>query len=158
MKLSNSLYYPAFAATMLFLVLVFVPRKEIKKIFWFSLLWGTGVDMFLILLFKLLNFYHYINAEPFDFYGSPIFINLTWSTAVILFIHFLPARKEKYILPLYVGMYALLGVFIGVFLLKAGLIVETHWNELLRFPVIYLWFFMCHKHYLHLKRKDGDTI
>lgn len=158
MKLPNSLYYPAFAVTMLFFVLAFVPRKEIKKIFWFSVLWGTGLDLILILLFKVLNLYHYVNADPFDFYGSPIFINLAWAAAVMLFLHFLPARKEKYILPVYISLYAVLGLFIGVFLTKAGLIVETHWNELLRFPVVYLSFYACYKHYQYLKKKDSETI
>jgi hypothetical protein len=83
-----------------------------------------------------LNLYHYVNADPFDFYGSPILINLAWAAAVMLFLHFLSARKEKYILPLYLSMYAILGMFIGVFLTKAGLIVETHWNGLLRVPVV----------------------
>jgi hypothetical protein len=118
LKLPNSLYYPAFALTMLFFVLVFVPRKEIKKIFWFSVLWGTGLDVLLVLLFKALNLYHYINADPFDFYGSPIFINLAWAAAVMLFLHFLPARKEKYILPVYISLFAVLGLFIGVFFLR----------------------------------------
>jgi hypothetical protein len=158
LKSSSSLYYPVFAFTMLFFALVFIPRKEIKKIFWFCLLWGTGFDFILIMLFKILNMYHYVKADPFDFYGSPIFINLAWAPAVMLFIHFLPARKEKYILPLYLAMYAMLGVFIGVFLTKAGLIVETHWNELLRFPVVYLAFYICYKHYQYLKKKDSRTI
>lgn len=143
---------------MFLFVLVFIPRKEIKKVFWFSLLWGSGVDLCLILLFKILNLYHYVKADPFDFYGSPIFINLAWAAAVLLFIYFLPARKEKYVLPLYISMYAVLGVFIGVFLNKAGLIVEIHWNELLRYPVIYLWFYGCYKHYQSLKKKDSETI
>lgn len=158
MKLSINLYYPAFALTMLFFVLVFIPRAELKKTFWFSVLWGTGLDLILVLLFKVLNIYHYVKAEPFDFYGSPIFINLAWAAAVMLFIHFLPARKEKYILPLYISLYAVLGMFIGVFLTKAGLIVETYWNELLRFPVVYLSFWIGFKHYQYLKTKDSETI
>jgi hypothetical protein len=143
---------------MLFFVLVFIPRKELAKTFWFSLLWGSGLSLILILLFKTLNLYHYVKADPFDFYGSPIFINLAWATAVMLFIHFLPVRKERYVLPLYLSMYAVLGVFIGTFLTKAGLIVEAHWNELLRFPVVYLSFYACLKHYQYLKKKDGNTI
>ncbi len=158
MSLSNSLYYPAFAFIMLFFVLVFVPRKELKKIFWFSLLWGTGLDVTLVLLFKALKLYHYVNADPFNFYGSPMFINLAWAAAVMLFIYFLPARKEKYILLLYIATYAMLGVFIGVFLTKAGLIVETRWNVLLRFPIIYLAFYGVYKHYQYLKMKDNKTI
>ena len=143
---------------MLLFVLVFVPQKEIKKIFWFSVLWGTGLDLTVILLCKYLNLYHYVNSAPFDFYGSPILLNLAWATAVMLFLHFLPDRKEKYILPVYISLYAGLGVFIGTFFENAGLLVETHWHELLRFPLIYVCFLACHRHYQSLKRRDSDTI
>ena len=152
------MYYPAFALTMLFFILVFIPRQKIQKVFWFSLLWGSGVDIILIWFFKLLNLYHYVKSDPFSFYGSPIFINLAWTAAVMLFIHFLPARKEKYVFPIYLAGFAMTGVFIGVFLKNAGLIVETHWNELLRFPVIFFWFYGCYLHYQYLKKEDSQTI
>lgn len=158
MNLSNSLYYPAFSLTMLFFVLVFIPQQEIKKIFWFSVLWGTGLDTVIILLCKLLNLYHYVNSAPFDFYGSPILLNLAWATAVMLFLHFLPERKEKYILPVYISIYAALGVFIGSFFKNTGLLVETHWHELFRFPLVYICFFACYKHYQSLKKSDSGTI
>ena len=158
MKLPNSLYYLAFALTMLFFVLVFIPRKILQKIFWFSTLWGVGLDLILILLFKKLNLYHYVNDAPLDFCGSPILINLSWACAVMLFIYFLPARKERYIIPLYLGTFALIGTFIGFFLINAGLIVETHWNELLRFPVVYLAFCAVYWHYQYLKKNDSQSI
>jgi hypothetical protein len=143
---------------MLTFVLVFIPKKELRKIFWFSVLWGVGLDLIVILLSRIFNLYHYVNFDPFNFYGSPIFVNLSWAPAVMLFIHFLPARNEKYVLPLYLSIYAMLGTFIGVFLTKAGLLVEVHWNELLRFPLVYACFYACHKHYQYLKKKDSDTI
>lgn len=157
-KLPNRLYYPAFALVMLFFVLVFIPRAKIQKFFWFSLLWGTGLDTALIWLFKSLNLYHYVNAEPFEFYGSPFFINFSWATAVMLFLHFLPLRKEWYVLPIYLSSFGLVGLYIGVFFTNAGLIVETHWNELLRFPLVTLCFYACYKHYRHLKIKDEVSI
>jgi hypothetical protein len=158
LSLSNRWYYPAFALTMLFFVLAFVPRKTIQKLFWFSLIWGVGLDTALILLFKALNFYYYVNAEPFEYLGSPFFINLSWAPAVILFFHFLPARTERFVLPVYIACYALLGTYIGVFLTNAGLIVDVNWNGLYRFPVVYLCFYACHKHYQYLKANDPDSI
>lgn len=158
MKLSNSLYYPALALIMLLFVLVFVPRKEIKRLFWFSVLWGTGLDLTIILIVKALNLFHYINSAPFEFYGSPIFINLSWAPAVILFFYFLPTSKIKYIIYIYISMYAMLGVFIGAFLKRAGLLIETHWYELLRFPLVYLCFYACYKHYQYLKSKYPDLL
>ena len=150
-ELSNKLYYPAFALTMFIFTLAFVPRKDIKTLFWFSLIWGSGVDMFLILLFRLLNLYQYVNAMPFDFYGSPLFINLSWSPAIILFLYFLPKRPEWYVFPLYLFAFGIIGTTIGVFLNNAQLIKEIHWNELFRFPVIVLWFWASSWHYHILK-------
>ncbi|HEX7714526.1 MAG TPA: hypothetical protein VF531_10955 [Bacillota bacterium] len=143
---------------MLALVIVFVPRREIKKLFWFSLLWGSMVDFLLVELFRLLNFYRYENSFPLEFYGSPIMLNLAWSQAIILFIHFLPRRKEWYVLPFYIAMFSMIGTAIGVFFKNAGLIREIHWNELLRFPVWVVWFYGVCWHYNRLRARDRTTI
>ncbi len=158
MELSNNLYYPAFALVMLFFVLVFIPRAEIKRLFWFSVLWGTGLDFIVVLLMKILNIYRYSNASPFVFYGSPIFLNLAWATAVLLFFYFLPVSKIKYILYVYIGIYAMLGVFIGAFLKEAGLLIEIHWHVLLRFPLVYGCFYACYRHYEYLRKKDSTLL
>jgi hypothetical protein len=46
---------------MLLLLLAFVPRPTIKKWFWFGMLWGSGMDIFLI---------HFLpqRKEPYIFY------------------------------------------------------------------------------------------
>ena len=143
----NSLYYLAYALTMFIVMLALVPRKEIKSLFWFSIIWGICVDLLLILLFRFLNLYIYVNDMPFDFYGSPILLNLSWSPAIILFIYFMPKRPEWYIFPLYLIAFGMIGTFIGIFLHNVGLLEEIHWHELLRFPVITSWFYAAWRHY-----------
>jgi hypothetical protein len=139
---------------MLLLLLAFVPRPTIKKWFWFGMLWGSGMDIFLILLFKLSHFYFYLNTKPFDFYGVPIWLTFAWIPAIIMFIHFLPQRKEPYIFYLYLSSFAMLGVLIGIFFTQISLIKEIHWHSLLRFPVQFLWLFGTHAHYQALKKSE----
>ncbi len=149
--MDSRLSYPIFALLMLFLVLAFVPRKEIKKLFWFSLLWGSTVDAVLILLFRMLNLYHYVKLEPFNFLGAPLWIPLAWSPAFILFIYFYPNRKEWYYTTFYIAAFSMMGVAIGLFFTQVGLIKEVHWNEFLRFPVHFIWFYGALKHYQRLE-------
>lgn len=143
---------------MLLLVVIFVPRREIKKLFWFSLLWGSAVDFLLVQFFRLMNFYRYENSFPLDFYGSPILLNLAWSQAIILFIHFLPQRKEWYVFPFYIAAFSIVGVAIGVFFKNVGLLTEIHWHELMRFPIWALWFYGAGWHYNRLRERDRTTI
>lgn len=140
---------------MLFLVLVFVPRREIKKVFWFSLLWGSTVDAILILLFRIFNIYYYDKLEPFNFFGVPIWISLAWSPAIILFIYFYPDRKEWYYQIFYITFFSMAGVGIGLFFTQVGLLKEVHWNELLRFPMHFIWFYGAARHYQYLESTES---
>lgn len=153
--IDNQIYYPLFAFLMLALVLVFVPRPEIKKLFWFSLLWGSTVETSLILLFRQLNFYYYVKLEPFNFLGAPLWIPMAWSPAIILFIYFYPNRKEWYYNLFYLVFFSGLGVGIGLFFTQAGLIKEVRWHEFLRFPFHLLWFYGALKHYQHLEKSSS---
>jgi len=139
-------------------MLTLVPRQNIRQLFWFSLVWGAGADIFLILLLRHLNIFYYVNAAPLEFYGSPLLINLAWVPAMTLFLYHMPNRQEWYIYPLYLSIFGIFGTAIGVFLKNAGLIKEVHWNELLRFPVIIIWFHSANWHYKRLKNRDERMI
>ncbi len=155
---SNALYYPAFALTMYLFLLTLVPRQKIKQLFWFGLIWGSGVDLALILLFRSLKLYAYVNAAPLDFYGSPILLNLAWTAAIILYIYFMPQRPEWYVFPLYLITFGIIGTLIGVFLYNAGLIEEIHWNELWRFLFFIPWFYGAAWHYRRLKARSERMV
>jgi hypothetical protein len=147
------LYYPIFAFLMLFLVLLFVPRGEIKKLFWFSLLWGSTVDVLLITVFRLFKIYYYDKLEPFNFLGAPMWIPLAWSPAIILLIYFYPDRKEWYYQVFYIMAFSMIGVGIGLFFTQVGLIKEVRWNEFLRFPMHFIWFWGAVRHYQYLEAR-----
>lgn len=148
-------YYPIFALLMLSLMLLLVPRHVVKKLLWISMVWGTGVDLLLILVFATwLKLYRYVHTVPFDFYGVPIWISLAWSVAVVLFLHFLPESKSKIPFYLYLCSFSLLSVFIGESFVQLGMIKEFFWDELLRFPVTFGWFYAIAWNYQYLKAKD----
>lgn len=131
-------------------MIVFVPRPFIKKTFWFSLLWGTAVDVLLVLLFQAIPLYRYQYTKPFDFLGAPMWNSLAWVPAIIMFLYFLPEQKERYVIPFYIGLYSMVGVFVGAYYTQYGLVKEIHFHYLLRFPVWYLWFSAALWHYRKL--------
>jgi hypothetical protein len=156
-KLPLNSYYLIFALVMLFLLLAFVPRQEIKKLFWFSLLWGSGVDTFFVLLFRFLNLYYYQGLEPFNLLGTSILLAMSWSPAIILYIHFFPNRDEWYYITFYITAYSMIGVSIGLFFTQVGIIKEIHWNEFFRFPIHFIWFFGVWKHYQYLQSTEKKS-
>jgi hypothetical protein len=152
--MDNSFAYPIFALLILTLTLLFVPRPTIKQLFWFSLLWGSTVDVLLILLFRYLNLYHYLKLSPYDFFGAPMWLPLAWSPAIIIFIYFFPSRKEWYYSFFYLAAFSAIGLAIGMFFTQIGLLQEIHWNPLLRFPVQFLWFYGAIQHYRYLESPE----
>jgi hypothetical protein len=150
--------YIIFAFLMFLLQVVLVPREKIRKLFWFSLIWGPAVDLFLVWITRALQLYQYHYLEPFEFLGAPILNSLAWSPAIILFIHFLPERKERYAVPLYIGVFSMVGVFVGAYYTELGLIQNIHFHYGWRFPIWYLWFSAAYWHYRKLKAADPENI
>lgn len=106
------------------------------------------------MLFKGLNLYYYDNMGPFNFLGVPMWLALAWSPALILLIHFYPERNEWYYQYFYIGAFSMIGVGIGLFFTQAGLIKEIHWNEFLRFPVHFIWFYGAVRHHQYLQATE----
>lgn len=148
--------YIIFAGLMFLLLITFVPRRRIQKLFWFSLLWGPMVNILMVWTFQALNLYHYEYLKPFEFLGTPIFNSLAWSPAIILFIHFLPERTERYVVPLYIALYSMLGTLIGAYFTEFGLVEEVHFHYVLRLPIWYLWFSATLWHYYKLFKPKVD--
>jgi hypothetical protein len=155
--MDNSLAYSIFALLILALTLLLVPRSTIKILFWFSLLWGSSVDVLLILLFRYLQLYHYLKLNPYDFFGAPMWLPLAWSPAIIIFIYFLPPNKEWYYSFFYIAAFSAIGMAIGMFFTQVGLLQEIHWNPLLRFPVQFLWVYGALRHHRYLESRGKES-
>jgi hypothetical protein len=150
--------YIIFALLMFLLQVILVPRERIRKLFWFSLICRLLVDLCLVWIIRALQLYQYNYLEPFGFLGASILNSLAWSPSIILFIHFLPERKEGYAVPLYIGAFSMVGVFIGAYYTEFGLIQNIHFHYGWRFPIWYLWFSATYWHYRKLKAADPESI
>jgi hypothetical protein len=150
--------YIIFALLMFLLQVSLVPREKVRKLFWFSLIWGSMTDLFLVWIIRALQLYQYNYLEPFGFLGAPILNSLAWSPALILFIHLLPQRQEGYVIPLYIGAFSMVGVFVGAFYTEFGLVTNIHFHYGWRFPIWYLWFSAACWHYRKLKAADPQSI
>jgi hypothetical protein len=150
--------YIVFALLMYITMVILVPREKIRKLFWFSLLWGPTVDISLVWIFSALHLYKYQYLKPFDFLGAPIWNALAWIPAIVLFLYFLPDRKERYVIWLYIATFSMVGVFVGAYYTEFGLVQDIHFHYVLRFPVWYLWFLAVLWHYRKLYAGDeGST-
>jgi hypothetical protein len=65
-NLAYSVYYMSFAGIMLGLVLVFIPKAVIRRLFWFGMVWGSLVDVLVEHGYYFLGLTRYEHAEPFN--------------------------------------------------------------------------------------------
>jgi hypothetical protein len=65
--------------------------------------------------------------------------------------------RQRYVIPLYIGLFSMIGVFIGAFFTQFGLVCEINFHFLLRFPIWYLWFSAALWHYRKLSEKEWKT-
>lgn len=146
------LYYPLFTATMLIMVVLFVPKEKYQPLFWVSLFWGFFVCHLFILIFgAAFNLFRWIHAEPFVFLHDPLFIKLAWLLAMMLYFYFLPQNKEKYVLSLYIFMFSFISAALDRVFNQVGILTYIHWNPFYRFLGALIWFYLATIHYRSLE-------
>ena len=99
-------YYLIFALTLLFLVLAFIPKREIQKLFWLGILWGASTDYIFEHIWVFVHIIKYQHMEPFNIGFLPLWTVLAWAPASMLYFYFLPKRKEAYYLWLYLFVWS----------------------------------------------------
>jgi len=148
------LYYFAFPLGLLLLLVIFLNRKEIKSLFWFGIIWGTILTT--IIIFILSNIFHlltYQHVYPFTIFNLPLFLDLAWAPAIIIFIHFLPDKKVGYAYYTYIVFFALLNGANDEVFHQIGLLKYIHWNPFFRFLISLPYFYWLAVHYQSLKFK-----
>jgi len=142
------LYTPVFAFFLLILLLTFVPKENFKKLFWFGLIWGyLGASVTAFFLSTVLNLFNYERIMPFIMFGSPLWLTFAWIPAIMLYLHFLPTRKEWYVFPLYLAAFSAAGMEIDGVLNRSGLLIYNHWTPFYRFLLSLGWFYLTTLHY-----------
>lgn len=149
-----ALYYIAFPLGLLILMVVFLNRKEIKSLFWFGLIWGTGLTTIIVFIIEdLLNLIKYQHGYLFIILSLPLFFDLAWTPAIMMFLHFLPNPKIKYAYYTYIILFALLNAVNDEFFHQIGLLEYNHWSPFFRFLISLPYFYWLAVHYINLRSK-----
>jgi hypothetical protein len=147
-------YYFAFPLGLMILMVVFLNRKEIQSLFWFGLVWGSGFTTLIIFLidnvFKLAKYQH---TYPFTIARLPLFFNLAWTPAIIMYLHFLPKKKIGYAYYSYIIIFCLLNAANDEVFHQIGLFKYIHWHPLYRFLLSLPYFYGLAVYYGNLEAR-----
>lgn len=135
-RMPVELNYPLFALFLVLLVVLFVKKDRFIPLFWPSFIWGFLADVVFVMFFgRWLGLFQWVRTLPFDFYGSPVWVNFAWILAMMLFFNFLPKRNGGYVRPLYFFAFALIDqVFYHI-----GLLKYIRWSPFWRFATVLVW-------------------
>ena len=85
--------YPIFTMIFSIVLLANVPRKEIRRLSIYGIIFGGILDSLVHLFGYFTGLFSWINYGPFGFIGVHIFANVSWSIFFILYFYFLPLQK-----------------------------------------------------------------
>jgi hypothetical protein len=149
-----SLYYFLFPLGLLVLLVIFLNRKEIKSLFWFGIIWGSALTTFIIfILDNILGLVKYQHIYPFSVSGLPLLLDLAWTPAIMMFIHFLPDKRTGYAYYAYLLIFALMNAANDEVFHQIGLLEYIHWSPISRFLISLPYFYWLAIHYDNLKSK-----
>jgi len=85
--------FPIFTMVFSIVLLANVPRKEIRRLSIYGIIFGGILDSLVHLFGYFTGLFSWINYGPFGFIGVHIFANVSWSIFFILYFYFLPLQK-----------------------------------------------------------------
>lgn len=85
--------YPIFTVIFAVILLAVVPKKEIKRLSLYGIIFGGIMDSAVHYFGYLTGLFSWINYGPFGFIGVHIFSGLAWSMFFISYFYFLPHQK-----------------------------------------------------------------
>lgn len=88
-------YIFGFALGVLLLVIIFIPKHEIQKLFWLSAIWGSGSNFIIEYIFVLAGLTRYEHITPFNIGFLPIWIVLDYKCWPNLFLDVLPQTISR---------------------------------------------------------------
>ncbi|MGE5529932.1 MAG: hypothetical protein ACM3X6_12435 [Patescibacteria group bacterium] len=144
------LYYPFLAFVLLIMALVLVPGERMRRLFLESLLFGFVLSLFFAGTMHILGVFRYAHTGAFTFLGSPVWLNLTWSPAIMLYLHFQPPINKSFLFWSYLLSFSLLSAMLDNVLHGLGLLIYLHWSPAARYVVAAAWFYaasLAHERY-----------
>lgn len=150
------LHYFAFPLILLTLMVIFLNRKEIRALFWFGLIWGSLLTTIIIFMISgVFNLVEYRHVYPFSILKLPLLFDLAWTPAIIMFVHFLPAKKTGYAYYTYLLVFAFINSANDEVFHQIGLLEYIHWSPVYRFLISLPYFYWVAVHYADLKSKGA---
>jgi hypothetical protein len=127
--------YPIYTSILIVLLFVLVPRKEIRRLAFYGVLFGAVADVFFIILIGIIDLGKYLNFKYFGAFGIPFFPPVAWTAYFILYMYILPKAKPwKYLYPIVASCYS---VFFSNVLQALDIIKWNYGNPILPWLFIY---------------------
>jgi len=146
------LIYPIYTAILMLIVLAVVPRKQIKKLAFYCIIFGAAADVLVLILLNLIGAGGYLNYGPFAFMGIPFFPPLAWVAFFILLFYLLPEKSHwNYIYVLIAAGYSTM--FSNV-LENLGLFRWNYGNLVIPYVIYLLWFSIATWYFLNDTREE----
>ncbi|HBR29897.1 MAG TPA: hypothetical protein DD734_09680 [Firmicutes bacterium] len=132
------LIYPLYTGVLVLLALALIPKKDLRTLFHWGVLYGGVLDVVIFLLITdLFGIGGYKNYGPFSYLGIPFFPPLAWTSYFILYLYLLPSTKPwNYIFTVTTAVYNM--IFSNV-LMNLGIYEWTFSRLILPFFLYLLW-------------------
>ena len=153
------LWYPFLAFILLAIVILTMPKKKIKELFFESLAWGLLASFIFSVVIDKLHLLDHVYHGPFSLLGSPIWFNLAWSPAIMLYLYNKPPMRKTIQFWIYLLSFSLMGAMLDQAFHGLGLIKYYHWSPLVRFFVGVIWFYgaaVVNEKYMDRQKRTTD--
>jgi hypothetical protein len=101
-----------------------VPKKEIRRLFIYGLIFGGVFDVLFVSFANLIGEFKYINYEPFGLMGIHFMAPIAWTIFFIMYFYFIPEKR------LYIYLYVATGTFYSILfcqmITKLGILTLAH--------------------------------
>lgn len=141
--------YLIYTAVFSFILLALVPKKQIRQLSFYGIIFGGLMDVIMLTLGKITGLFGWINYGPLGFIGYPIFASISWAIYFILYYYFLP--EDKILIFIYTGV----GVMFSVLYTNVVINLDIFFSKsriLLPLLSFIFWFTFATWGYLRLKR------
>jgi len=139
MKLPLYSIYLLYTSIIALVMILLIPRKDIKSLALLGVLYGSILDILWILVISFVGGGGYLNYGPLGFIGIPFMPPISWTFFFIIFLFLLPRKKPwNYIFTLVASGYS---VFFSNVLSNLGIFQWTFSKVIFPSGIYLTWFF-----------------
>lgn len=137
---------PLYTGIFAIILVAVVPRKEIKRLAIYGIIFGAIFNILSLLIGKITGKYGFINIGPFGIFGIPFFPPISWTLFFMLYFYFMPKKPLLYI---YVALAIFYGILFGNMITNLGIFKLSH-KWILPLIIFTVWFSTATWGYLRL--------